>query len=123
MTLGLIYGVVAAYAGWGGFTADWIAPFGAIFLRLLLLVAVPLVLASLITGIASLSDLNKLSRIGGKTIAIYLATTLVALVIGLTLVNLMNPGAVVPDSVRGTLQETYQGDAAQREAQAAGECR
>ena len=119
MTLGLIYGVVAAYAGWGGFTADWIAPFGAIFLRLLLLVAVPLVLASLITGIASLSDLNKLSRIGGKTIAIYLATTLVALVIGLTLVNLMNPGAVVPDSVRGTLQETYQGDAAQREAQAA----
>jgi len=116
--LGLVYGVVAAYAGWGDFTADWIAPFGTVFLRLLLLVAVPLVLASLITGIASLSDLSKLSRIGGKTIAIYLATTLVALVIGLVLVNLLNPGAFVPDSVRLRLQETYQGDVAEREEMA-----
>ena len=119
LVLGLIYGVVAAYAGWGDFTADWIAPFGTIFLRLLLLVAVPLVLASLITGIASLSDLNKLSRIGGKTIAVYLATTLIALLIGLVIVNLMNPGAVVPESVRARLQDTYQGDVAEREALAA----
>ena len=119
LTLGLVYGVVAAYAGWGGFTADWVAPFGTVFLRLLLLVAVPLVLASLITGIASLSDLNKLSRIGGKTIAIYLGTTLIALVIGLTLVNLLKPGAVVPDSARARLQETYQDDVATREAMAA----
>ena len=116
LALGLVYGVFAAYAGWGEFTADWIAPFGTIFLRLLLLVAVPLVLASLITGIASLSDLNKLSRIGGKTIAIYLGTTLIALLIGLVIVNLMNPGAMVPDSVRARLQETYQGDVAEREA-------
>ena len=56
--LGLGYGVTAAYAGWGNFTADWVAPFGTIFFRLLLLVAVPLVLASLITGIASLSDVR-----------------------------------------------------------------
>jgi len=82
-------------------------------------VAVPLVLASLITGIASLSDLNKLSRIGGKTLAIYLGTTLIALVIGLTLVNVLNPGATVPDSVRLSLQETYQGDIENREAAAA----
>ena len=119
LILGLVYGVVAAYAGWGGFTADWIAPFGTVFLRLLLLVAVPLVLASLITGIASLSDLNKLSRIGGKTIAIYLGTTLIALTVGLALVNLLNPGAVVPESVRVRLQETYQGDVAQRAEMAA----
>ena len=76
---------------------DWIAPFGAIFLRLLLLIAVPLVLASLINGVASLSDLTKLSRIGGKTIAIYLGTTLVALLIGLVLVNLIGPGDAVPE--------------------------
>ena len=119
LVVGLGYGVVAAYAGWGRFTADWIAPFGAIFFRLLLLVAVPLVLASLVTGIASLSDLNKLSRIGGKTIAIYLATTLVALLIGLTLVNVMQPGRMVPDSVRLTLQQSYEGDVASREAMAA----
>ena len=61
LLLGTLYGVGAAHWGLGGFTADWIAPFGAIFFRLLLLVAVPLVLASLVTGIASLSDLNKLS--------------------------------------------------------------
>jgi proton glutamate symport protein len=119
LVLGLAYGVLAAYAGWGQFTSDWIAPFGAIFFRLLLLVAVPLVLASLVTGIASLSDLNKLSRIGGKTIAIYLATTLIALVIGLTLVNVMQPGRMVPDSVRVTLQESYQSDVATREEMAA----
>jgi proton glutamate symport protein len=110
--LGLVYGVIAALQGWGGFTSDWISPFGAIFLRLLLLIAVPLVLASLITGIASLSDLNKLSRIGGKTIAIYLGTTLVALVIGLAVVNLIKPGETVPDSLRQRLAQTYQADVA-----------
>ena len=56
---GLVYGVIAAVAGWTDFTANWIAPFGTIFLRLLLLVAVPLVVASLVTGVASLSDLHK----------------------------------------------------------------
>ena len=113
--LGLGYGVTAAYAGWGNFTADWVAPFGTIFFRLLLLVAVPLVLASLITGIASLSDLNKLSRIGGKTIVIYVSTTLVALAVGLTLVNLLNPGRVVPETVRLRLQQTYATDVTERE--------
>ena len=108
--LGLVYGVVAALAGWGAFTADWIAPFGVIFLRLLLLIAVPLVLASLITGIASLADLQKLSRIGGKTIAIYIGTTLIALIIGLSIVSIFKPGGTIPDSLRARLQETYQGD-------------
>lgn len=112
---GLIYGVLATLAGWGEFTADWVAPFGTIFLRLLLLIAVPLVLASLITGIASLADLQKLSRIGGKTIAIYVGTTFVALVIGLGVVNILEPGTSIPDSLRARLQETYQTDVADRE--------
>ena len=118
--LGLAYGVVAALNGWGEVTANWIAPFGAIFLRLLLVVAVPLVLASLITGVASLSDLSKLSRIGGKTIALYLTTTLVALVIGLTLVNLIRPGDSVPETLRSRLAETYQADVTAREMAAEG---
>ena len=117
--LGLGYGVVAAYAGWGRFTADWITPFGTVFFRLLLLVAVPLVLASLITGIASLSDLSKLSRIGGKTVVIYICTTLVALAVGLTLVNLLNPGLIVPETVRFSLQRTYASDVTEREELAA----
>ncbi|MEO1479708.1 MAG: cation:dicarboxylase symporter family transporter, partial [Bacteroidota bacterium] len=72
LIFGLIYGVVAAVSGWGGFVDAWIAPWGIIFLNGLKLIAVPLVLVSLILGVASLSDLRKLSRIGGKTIGIYL---------------------------------------------------
>ena len=106
LALGLGYGVAATFLGLGDFTADWIAPFGTIFLRLLLLIAVPLVLASLITGIASLADLQKLSRIGGKTIAIYLGTTFVALLIGLSVVNIVRPGETVPDNLRERLQST-----------------
>ena len=119
LVLGLIFGIVAAAQGWQAFTSDWIAPFGEIFLRLLQLIAVPLVLASLITGVASLSDLQKLSRIGGKTIGIYLFTTLVALIIGLVLVNVLQPGSTVPEELRLQLEQTYQEEAAEREAQAA----
>jgi len=78
MVLGVLFGIIAATNQWGQFTQDWIAPFGTIFVNLLKLIAVPLILASLVTGVASLSDLNKLSRMGGKTIAIYLITTVVA---------------------------------------------
>ncbi len=118
LLLGLVYGIIAASAGWTEFTNDFISPFGTIFLRLLQLIAVPLVLASLITGVASLSNLQKLSRIGGKTIGIYLATTFVALIIGLVLVNVMEPGSTVPPDVRDQLQETYSEDAASRQQQA-----
>lgn len=114
LVLGLIFGVIAAAAGWGQFTSDWIAPWGQIFLNLLKLIAVPLILASLITGVASLSDLSKLSRIGGKTIGIYLGTTLVALIIGLVLVNVLQPGTTVPPEMRETLEATYQGEVATR---------
>ncbi len=115
LVVGLVYGVVAALAGWSRFTADWITPFGTIFLRLLLLIAVPLVLGSLVTGIASLADLRKLSRIGGQTITVYIATTFVALVIGLVLVNVIQPGASIPESLRISLQETYETDVASRQ--------
>ncbi len=115
LVLGLVYGIVAAILGWGEFTSDWIAPFGTIFINLLKLIAVPLILASLITGVASLSDLRKLSRIGGKTIAIYMFTTLVALVIGLTIVNVLQPGKTVPPEMRAKLEATYEGDVAERE--------
>ncbi|MBT8400496.1 MAG: dicarboxylate/amino acid:cation symporter [Rhodothermia bacterium] len=115
LVLGLVYGIVAAILGWGQFTSDWIAPFGTIFINLLKLIAVPLILASLITGVASLSDLRKLSRIGGKTIAIYMFTTLVALVIGLTIVNVLQPGKTVPPEMRAKLEATYEGDVQERE--------
>ncbi len=100
----IIYGVTAAAAGWVDFTSDWIAPVGMIFVNLLKLIAVPLVLASLVCGVASLSDLRKLSRIGGKTIAIYVTTTAIAVSIGLILVNVVKPGAWVPRDMRDRLQ-------------------
>lgn len=116
LVLGLLFGVLAAAVGWGRFTSYWIAPFGTVFINALKLIAVPLILASLITGVASLSDLKKLSRIGGKTIGIYMATTVVALIIGLTIVNVLEPGRTVPAEMREQLQQTYQQDVGEREA-------
>ena len=107
LVLGLIFGVLAAANGWSGFTTNWIAPFGKIFINLLKLIAVPLVLSSLITGVASHSDLKKLSRIGGKTITIYIVTTTIAVTIGLVSVNLLKPGDTVPEDMKVKLQETY----------------
>ena len=107
LVLGLIFGVLAAANGWSGFTTNWIAPFGKIFINLLKLIAVPLVLSSLITGVASLSDLKKLSRIGGKTITIYIVTTAISVTIGLVSVNLLKPGDSVPEDMKVKLQETY----------------
>jgi len=108
LVLGLFYGIFAASQGLGDFTSAWVAPFGKIFLNLLKLIAVPLVLSSLITGVASLSDTKKLSRIGGKTITIYLATTAVAVMIGLVSVNILQPGDTVPEDMKLKLQETYE---------------
>ena len=108
LVLGLLFGVIAATQGWGGFVTNWISPFGKIFINLLKLIAVPLVLSSLITGVASLSDLKKLSRIGGRTISIYIATTAIAVTIGLFSVNILQPGSTVPDEMKAKLQETYQ---------------
>ena len=93
MVLGVVYGLVANNLGWVDFTDAWIKPWGVIFVNLLKLIAVPLVFASLIKGVASLSDISSLSRIGGKTIAIYLVSTVISVTIGLLLVNMVNPGA------------------------------
>jgi Na+/H+-dicarboxylate symporter len=111
---GTIYGIIAAASGWVQFTADWISPWGRIFMNLLKLIAVPLVLGSLVTGVASLSNLSRLSRIGGKTIGIYVGTTAVAVTLGLVLVNIVQPGDRVPESTRITLQEAYAGDVNKR---------
>ena len=114
LILGLAYGISSASFGWGIFTTNWIAPFGIIFINLLKLIAMPLVLSSLITGVASLSDLQKLSRIGGKTIGIYLGTTAVAVTLGLASVNLIKPGDKVPFSIKKKLQLTYEEDATRK---------
>jgi Na+/H+-dicarboxylate symporter len=100
------------------FTDDWIKPWGKIFINLLKLIAVPLVFASLIKGVSSLSDISKLSRIGGKTIGIYLFTTVVAVTFGLLLVNIIQPGTSFSEEKRMELKEQYASNAASKIASA-----
>lgn len=107
LVLGLLFGIVAAANQWTVFVKNWIEPFGTIFLNALKLVAVPLVLGSLVSGVASLSDVSKLGRIGGKTLAIYIATTAVAIAIGLIMANLIQPGKFLPSEMRDDLMAAY----------------
>ena len=112
--LGLFYGIISIQNGYEAFTSNWITPFGTIFINLLKLIAMPLVLGSLVTGVASLSDVKKLSRIGGKTIAIYLGTTAFSVTIGLISVNMLKPGDKIPDQMQIKLQEDFEKDASKK---------
>jgi Na+/H+-dicarboxylate symporter len=107
LILGLLWGLFSSLIGWNQFTIDYIGPFGTVFVNLLKLIAVPLVLASLVVGVSSLNDMSKLSRMGGKTIGIYLITTVLAITIGLTVVNVMQPGKTLPEETRTLLMESY----------------
>ncbi len=108
MLLGVIFGFLMLQIEWGAaFIAAWIKPLGTIFVKLLKLIAVPLILASLIKGISDLKDISKFASIGLKTIVIYVFTTVVAISIGLTLVNIFNPGDGVSDATISKLTATY----------------
>ena len=100
LVLGLLYGLLAANAGWQDFTADWVAPWGTIFINMLKMIAVPLVLISLINGISGLKDISQLSSMGGKTIGIYVITTVIAVTIGLVAVNVVQPGKTFSEEIR-----------------------
>ncbi len=118
IVLGLGYGVLAVELGWHGFTTRWVAPWGVIFINLLEILAVPLVVFSLIAGVASLGTLSALSRIGGRTMVFFLATTIVAALIGLVAVEVVRPGRSLPPAVRESLVETYRQEVASRASQA-----
>lgn len=118
MVLGVVYGLLAAYMGWVDFTNNWIKPWGVIFINLLKLIAVPLVFASLIKGVSSLSDISRLSRIGGKTIGIYLMSTIIAVTFGLLLVNFVQPGKSFSEEKRMELKEQYASRAGEKIASA-----
>lgn len=118
LILGLVFGLFSSVAGLNDFTIEYIKPFGTIFITLLKLIAVPLVLASLVAGVTSLNDTTKLSRMGGKTVLIYLCTTLFAVSIGLLAVNIVQPGKSLPVETRDSLQETYSESIEDREESA-----
>jgi len=110
MAIGLIWGLSAESLGLLNFTRDWIKPFGDIFIRSLKLIAIPLVIVSLIDGVSNLSDVAKLSRLGGKTIALYLFTTVIAVTVGLVTVNLIKPGTFLSEERRDFFRDEYAGD-------------
>ena len=108
MLLGIVFGFIMLQVhGGAAFIIAWVKPLGTIFVKLLKLIAVPLILASLIKGISDLKDISKFASIGIKTIVIYVLTTVIAISIGLTLVNIFNPGDGVSDATISKLTETY----------------
>ena len=112
MFLGVLFAFIMVNFSWGpDFVSDFIKPFGTIFINSLKLIAVPLILASLIKGISDLKDISKLSRMGGRTIGIYILTTVIAVTIGLGIVNIIKPGNSISEATRLELVENYSGDA------------
>ncbi|MCF1422054.1 dicarboxylate/amino acid:cation symporter [Mangrovimonas futianensis] len=112
MVLGVVFALIMTNFEWGSqFVTDWIKPFGNIFINLLKLIAVPLILASLIKGVSDLKDISKLSKMGGRTIVTYIITTVVAVSIGLSIVNIIQPGKTITEETRTELTESYKGDA------------
>ncbi|SER10009.1 Na+/H+-dicarboxylate symporter [Hyunsoonleella jejuensis] len=112
MVLGIIFGfIMNGIEGGKGFVSDWISPFGTIFINLLKLIAVPLILASLIKGISDLKDISKIKSMGLRTIGIYIFTTLVAIVIGLSIVNIIKPGEGMPQDTIEKIKMKYENDA------------
>ncbi|WP_347374712.1 dicarboxylate/amino acid:cation symporter [Aequorivita sp. Q41] len=100
LVLGIIWALLSSQLGWSEFTINWIAPFGKIFINLLKLIAVPLVLVSIISGVANIGDPSSLGRMGGKTLLAYLFTTLFAVAMGLILVNIIQPGKLIDEQSR-----------------------
>jgi len=108
MILGILFGFGMIYIEGGStFVGNWIKPFGTIFVKLLKLIAVPLIVASLIKGISDLKDISKFKNIGIRTVLIYIGTTVVAITIGLVLVNIVKPGEGISEQTISKLTETY----------------
>ncbi|MEJ6638161.1 MAG: dicarboxylate/amino acid:cation symporter [Crocinitomicaceae bacterium] len=99
MFLGVLWALFSGAVGLNEFTVNWIDPFGIIFINCLKFIAIPLVLFSIVGGVAGLGDVRQLGRIGAKTLGLYLLTTIASVTLGLTLVNLFEPG-------KNTLEDT-----------------
>jgi Na+/H+-dicarboxylate symporter len=113
MVLGIIFGIMFKTLGWENFVNDWIKPFGVIFINLLKLIAIPLIFASLIKGVADLHDINKFKQMGLWTFTLYILTTMLAVTVGLIMVNIIHPGQGLGqetiESISGTFDSTISG--------------
>ncbi len=108
MVVGVLFGLgMTSIEGGANFVSNWINPFGTIFVKLLKLIAVPLIVASLVKGISDLKDISKFKNIGLRTISIYIGTTVIAITIGLLLVNFVKPGNGISEETITKLTDTY----------------
>ncbi len=111
MVLGIGFGIALIQIDGGvDFSTKFIKPFGVIFIKLLKLIAIPLIVASLIKGISDLKNISKFRNIGLRTIVTYVVTTVIAISIGLILVNLLKPGEGIDKATIDTLTATYAND-------------
>ena len=107
MALGVLFGLLAVNFHWNEFTLFYVKPWGTVFINLLKLIAVPLIVVSLIGGVSNLKDISKLSRMGLKTISLYMLTTVIAISIGLVVVNITRPGKVFPHDKAIEFQQKF----------------
>ena len=130
MVLGVLFSLILVNTPWGKaltsisingephsisnaelFVRHWIKPFGSMFISALKLIAVPLILGSLITSVSDLKDISRLSRLGLRTISIYIVTTVMAISLGLIVVNIVQPGKTIKEDTRTSLIDSFSGDA------------
>lgn len=115
--LGMLAGVLLGAVL--GPDATVFAPIGEAFMRLIKMVIVPLVFSSLLVGVAGLGDVRKLGRLGVRTLALYLATTALAVTLGLVCANVVAPGTFIDESARAALQGQFEAAAGTQLARAA----
>ncbi len=117
--IGIVAGILTGwlciqFTGGTEFVIDWIKPFGTIFINLLKLIAIPLIIVSLIKGVSDLKDVTQLSGLGLRTFAVYILTTVIAVIIGLALVNLIKPGSFITEATREQMLQMFGGEVQQK---------
>ena len=119
MVAGVTVGYLMTQVSWGKqFILDWVKPWGTIFINTLKVIAIPLIIASLIKGVSDLDDIRQLSRMGTRTLALYIITTLLAVMLGLLVVNVLSPGAFISETTRVELMESFGAKAGQNVSKA-----
>lgn len=108
LVLGIIWALAGVKLGLQQFTLDWLSPFGDMFISLLKLIALPLVLFSIIKGISDLKDIRQLGSIGIKTLGLYVASTVLAISVGLLLVNVLKPGGILSEDSKIANRLSYE---------------
>ena len=103
LLLGVLFGIIANQFGFSDFINSYIKPIGSAFIKLISMVVIPLVFASLLVGTSSLNDIRKLGRIGIKTVVYFFFTTVIAICLGLLLANTLKPGAGLSEDTTADL--------------------